>query len=161
MFQIQIYQGEALDTQSNLLLGSLHMELPPLPAGEAQICIRFTYDINGILEIDATCLNNGCKAHTFIVQNKSLSEDEIAKRLEDMQKLKLSPGDEPVNRLLMETAKRLFMQLMGPARERLVTEMALFGEAIESKNISDVRKAQERFQRVLNQLDQFDDGLQE
>ena len=159
--QIQIYQGEALDTQSNLLLGSLHMELPPLPAGEAQICIRFTYDINGILEIDATCLNNGCKAHTFIVQNKSLSEDEIAKRLEDMQKLKLSPGDEPVNRLLMETAKRLFMQLMGPARERLVTEMALFGEAIESKNISDVRKAQERFQRVLNQLDQFDDGLQE
>ena len=100
-------------------------------------------------------------SHTFIVQNKSLSEDEIAKRLEDMQKLKLSPGDEPVNRLLMETAKRLFMQLMGPVRERLVTEMALFGEAIESKNISDVRKAQERFQRVLNQLDQFDDGLQE
>ena len=47
-----ILQGESPLARENLLLGEMVIKIPPLPAGEISIDARFSYDINGLLEVD-------------------------------------------------------------------------------------------------------------
>ncbi|MBJ7988213.1 Hsp70 family protein, partial [Bacillus cereus] len=46
---VDVYQGENRLVKNNLKLGELKIKVPPAPAGQAAIDIRYTYDINGIL----------------------------------------------------------------------------------------------------------------
>jgi len=47
-----ICQGESPIGSENLKIGSVSLEVPPLPAGEAQIDVRFSYDASGLLVVD-------------------------------------------------------------------------------------------------------------
>ena len=49
---VRVYQGEAYYTEANLKLGELEVEVPPAPRGQESVQVRFSYDINGILEVD-------------------------------------------------------------------------------------------------------------
>ena len=51
--RIQVYQGDAMYCRDNLKLGELDLPVPPAPAGKEGGAVRFTYDINGILEVEA------------------------------------------------------------------------------------------------------------
>src|SRR5262249_49504879 len=51
--KIQIYQGEGRRTEDNLLLGEFTVSgIPRGPAGQS-VSVRFTYDLNGVLEVEA------------------------------------------------------------------------------------------------------------
>ena len=51
--QIDVFQGEHSLCPDNTKLGEyLIRGLKPMPAGEQSIDVRFTYDLNGILEVD-------------------------------------------------------------------------------------------------------------
>ncbi|MDB5848317.1 MAG: molecular chaperone HscC, partial [Rhodoferax sp.] len=47
---LQIYQGEARMVQDNIFLGSLQVPLPAGPGGDGSVEVRFTYDVNGLLQ---------------------------------------------------------------------------------------------------------------
>ena len=49
---MKIYQGEAMYADENILLGEIDLDVPPKPVGEVKVFVRFTYDINGILEVE-------------------------------------------------------------------------------------------------------------
>ena len=49
---IEVYQGEARLVQDNIPLGELKIAVPPHPAGEVEVTVRFTYDASGILECE-------------------------------------------------------------------------------------------------------------
>lgn len=80
VINFKIYQGESPVASQNNLLGTLEIKTPPLPSGKATANVRFTYDINGILEVDILCPQNGNQIHTVVVKNKNLSETEIEKK---------------------------------------------------------------------------------
>ena len=156
----KVYQGENLEARQNLYLGELEMPVPPLPAGEAKISCRFTYDINGILEIDLKCLNNGETAHKLIVQNGNLSADEIEKRTAELRKLKISPLEEDENKLLIARAEALFAETFGPVREFIAMQLQWFTDVLHSgKNISEIKKARRQFEEFLDGASGFDTGL--
>ena len=50
---VEVYQGEQPYCQDNTLLGKLSVPVPQGPAGSQQVRIRFSYDINGLLEWNA------------------------------------------------------------------------------------------------------------
>jgi molecular chaperone HscC len=51
---VRVYQGEGRKVESNLFLGEFDVSgIPRGPAGQ-EIDIRFTYDLNGVLEVEAT-----------------------------------------------------------------------------------------------------------
>ena len=51
---VKIYQGENRHTDKNLFLGEFVVQgIPRGPAGQA-VDVRFTYDLNGVLEVEAT-----------------------------------------------------------------------------------------------------------
>jgi molecular chaperone HscC len=157
---IDVYQGESISVMNNLWLGKLRMAVPPAPAGRVCVSIRFSYDINGILEVDATCLQNGATEQKLIVTNSSLSQQEISDRRQALLQLKTPPRERDHNRLLLERGMRLYEESTGALREITQTELALFTMALEhSAHLSELELARNRFLQFLETADRPDDEL--
>ena len=109
--KIRIYQGEAMYAEDNLQLGELSVALPRLPKGEVKCFVRFTYDINGVLEVEVRIPQTGEKRRLVIVdEGLGMSAEEVDKKLKELEKIKVNPADEEENRFILEWGDRLFKQ---------------------------------------------------
>lgn len=60
--EIKVYQGENKKASANNFLGNFMIEnIPPEPAFKQKINIAFSYDTNGILQVEGTIVNTGEK----------------------------------------------------------------------------------------------------
>lgn len=60
---IDVYQGEFKKASHNNFLGKVLLDgIPPAPAFQEKISIRFAYDANGILQVEGTIISTGKKA---------------------------------------------------------------------------------------------------
>ncbi|KAI4454020.1 heat shock protein 70kda [Holotrichia oblita] len=61
--EIKVYQGENRDPERNQFLNAFFLDgIPPARSGKEKVRVEFTYDINGILQVEATILSTGKKA---------------------------------------------------------------------------------------------------
>ncbi|OWK47297.1 Hsp70 family protein [Fimbriiglobus ruber] len=132
---VQIYQGESRRVEENLLLGEFDVDgIPHGPAGQA-VDIRFTYDLNGVLEVEAMVVaTKRIVTHIIARHAKGLSDAQIRKAVADMKKLKTHPREEAVNRFLLTRAERVFKELPSDLRRDLSDLMDGFETALESRN---------------------------
>ena len=70
--KVDIRQGEEPYAEDNLQLGVLKVPIPKKKKGEECIDIRFTYDINGILEVEVTVVSNGKKVSKIRLMKERL-----------------------------------------------------------------------------------------
>jgi molecular chaperone HscC len=146
----EIFQGEARLVRDNINLGKLTVPLPKLPRGEATVDVRFTYDVNGLLEVEAT-VRATKEVHRLIIQGNSgvLSDGEIQSRLATLAALKIHPRDKAENRALVAQAERLFQQLRGESRDRFGDEVSRFEQALESQEERQIRPARDRLRKAI------------
>lgn len=157
---LKIYQGESYYVKNNIKLGELKMKVPRLPVGEAVIEVRFTYDINGILDVDVECKNNGKKLNKLIITKSNFDEKEIASRLKELSRLKISPQEKDENKYLISRGERLFEETHGESRRMIEAHLAMFNKIIESgKNAAEEERARIRLLEFLDEMEQFDTGL--
>ncbi|MDO4294482.1 MAG: Hsp70 family protein [Eubacteriales bacterium] len=65
--EINVYQGEAKSVLQNHFLGELTLDgIPPRRAREEKIDISFSYNMNGILEVQAAVVSTGKKVNAVI-----------------------------------------------------------------------------------------------
>lgn len=151
---VSIYQGENRRIDGNLFLGEFEVDgIPNGPAG-TEIDIRFTYDLNGVLEVDTTVVATKKKVSFLVTKYaKGLSEKEIAKAVEQMQALKIHPRDETSNRYVLRWAERIYREL--PLRERQFLERLICGfeEAIELQDNDGITANREALERFLTDVD--------
>lgn len=147
----EIFQGEARLVRDNISLGKLTVALPRLPRSDAGVDVRFTYDVNGLLEVEAT-VRATREVHRLIIQGNSgvLSEDEIRTRLATLSALKIHPRDKAENRALVAQAERLFQQLRGQSRDLLGDEISRFEHALESQEDRLIRPARDRLRKAVS-----------
>jgi molecular chaperone HscC len=144
---VRVFQGESRRVEDNLFLGDFHIDgIPRGPAGQ-QVDLRFTYDLNGVLEIEATIVKTGRKfTHVIAKHAKGLSQQEIDAAIAAMQKLKTHPREESVNRFLLRRAGRLYEELSLTERQRLGEILDGFEAALsegDQKVIAEYRSALE------------------
>lgn len=157
---VEIYQGESMNVESNLYLGTVSMEVPPLPAGKAEVKVRFTYDINGILEVEVSCEQSGKSASKVIVGDNALTYDEIEKRVAALQNLKIAPREQDENRALIARGERLFEEYSGPMRENIAYALGQFVSIVEKgASPAQMAKLRQRLELLFESLDGFEDGL--
>jgi molecular chaperone HscC len=155
LLQLDIYQGESRLVKDNILLGSLEINLEPLPRDQNGVDVRFTYDVNGLLEVQATVIRTQQGQKMLIQGNPGLlTEDEIAKRLVELEKLKMHPRDALEVRTLLARADRVYQQLKGEARDWLSHQIAEFERVIETQNPKLITPAQKQFSEALDQIEQ-------
>ena len=131
-----VYQGEHSLVRDNKKLGECTInDLQPLPAGEQRFRVRFTYDLNGILEVDMTSLNTG-KVETLVIEGAPgrLTAQQIKEARKAMERLKFHPRDALPNATLLARAEALYVELTGSAREQLGEVLNAFRLALESQD---------------------------
>lgn len=148
--QVRVFQGESRMVKDNLLISEFNVEgIPPGPPGQ-EIDVRFTYDLNGILECEATIVETKRKVtHVVTRYAKGLSKKEIARAVDLLQALKTHPREEEANRYLLTWADRMYREL--PIRERQVLDLLVTGfeGALEQQ---DDKEAIERHREALREF---------
>lgn len=156
--KLKVFQGEARRTDDNLLLGEFEVNgIPPGPAGQ-EIQVRFTYDLNGVLEVEATIVASGTKAAFVVTRHaRDLSEKQLTKAVEKMQDLKTHPREETQNRYLLRRADRLYRELTDDHRMLLESLISGFEEALEMQDPAAIESNHAALQAFVEQFD--DSGL--
>jgi molecular chaperone HscC len=133
---IQVFQGEHPMCRDNALLGTYTVrDLPEGPAGEQGVEVRFTYDLNGLLEVELTVLGTARKEHLVIEETPGkLSPEDVVAAREAMAQLKFHPRDSLPNTTAIQRAEALYLELTGDAREHLGQALALFRAALETED---------------------------
>lgn len=152
--RVAIYQGEARLTKDNVFLGSIDMSIPPKKAGEVAIEVRFTYDINGILEAQANMQGDKTEHKLIIADNPGvMTPAMIAARFAELADLKIHPRDQAENRVLMARAERIYEQALGDTRSFLSHRIAVFQALLDSQAIEEIRHARPVFKKMLDDID--------
>lgn len=151
---IAIYQGDAYFCKDNLKLGEIDMKVVRAKKGENYIEVRFTYDINGILEVEVIdLLKNRKMRETFTSDNFRMSSEEVECRLAELQAFKMMPPGGIRTRLVQARGERLFTELFGERRMVVVEVMQRLQEAIvlcrsDQQILEMCREAKEVFDRL-------------
>lgn len=131
---VDIFQGESRLVKDNIALGSFDLNLTPRRKHEQTIEVRFTYDINGILEVTAKAQADGSSERIVIRHGPDAPQGHDAEaRLAMLAALKISPRESATNRLLLARAERLFESLLGRARDELGAAIDSFDTALHQQ----------------------------
>ena len=151
---VTVYQGESRRVENNIKIGELPLRVPPKLAGEEKVDIRFTYDINGVLEVETTTLSTGATARRFIEGNPGvLTPQEIEKRFADLASLKLHPRDQAENQAALARAERLYEESLGETRQVLQELLRRFEEVLDGQDPRSIQKARYELSKLLVELD--------
>lgn len=151
--EFEIFQGESPRVSNNVRLGSISVAVPPKPAAENPVDIRFTYDINGLLQVEATVLASGHTQEVILEQNPGLlSANDIRERLAKLAALKVHPRDQQENLSLVARAERLYEELLW-ARADLQEALSRFRGALESQDPQLIREHRGHFAAMLEQIE--------
>ncbi|WP_454826871.1 Hsp70 family protein [Paraburkholderia xenovorans] len=154
ILSIKVFQGEARLTADNVSLGEFTLDVPPKPAGEAGADVRFTYDINGVLEVEATAFPDGRKRAMVIEENPGvMTPEEIRERLVALSALKIHPRDQLENRTLLTRADRVYEETLGDHRQYLAAHIARFQAVIERQNADEIAQARGELGTLLDRFD--------
>lgn len=151
--KLKVFQGESRKVKDNLPLGELSVDgLPPGPAG-IQFVVRFTYDTNGILEVEAFVPATGKKYSTVLTQpQSSLTEQEIAQAVKRMQAVKFYPRDDLENQRLLRYCERLVGEVSPMHRDHLESAIDTWEMAMSSGDRQFFENARQGLLILLSQL---------
>ena len=151
---LKIFQGESPRVVNNIALGELQMTLPKLKANENAVDVRFTYDVNGLLQVEALVKSSNKRYELVIQQNPGLLSDaEIRARLTELSALKVHPRDAQANTALITRAERLYSEFLSE-REVIKTHLTGFMAKLESQDLPIISRARMEFQAFLDSLEQ-------
>jgi molecular chaperone HscC len=138
---LNIYQGESRLVRDNIQLGKLTIPLPRRKKDNLSIDVRFSYDVSGLLEVDAVVLPTGAKySLSLLGQASSLSRDEINECKAQLSRLRVSPRDQQENRSLIARLERLHQEYLGDICDEIQLEYSAFTQLVNTKNLADIAR---------------------
>lgn len=152
--EFRIYQGESMLVRDNLLLGTLDIDgLPMQRAGEVSAVVTFLYDINGILDIHVE--RPGQSVHKVILnRNIGLSEERLEEKLKELNHMAMYPKGKERDRLLIERARRVYMESTGQVRAKLEWEIRQYENLLSYGKEKEIRQGFVRLLLYLESLEQ-------
>ena len=149
-----IYQGEARDVKKNVKLGELTVPVPPKPAGEVGVEVRFTYDTSGLLDVDVNVPLTGLTRNLVIVDEEDRrSKKDIAESRKRLEKLKVHPREEAENVALLARAERAYEGFTGHVRDIIGQGLTEFQGALDKQDPRIIADAREGLTRLLDEID--------
>ncbi|MEN5238095.1 MULTISPECIES: molecular chaperone HscC [Pseudomonas] len=150
--RIAVYQGERPWVRDNILVDSF--EIPLQQTGQIQsLDVRFSYDINGLLEVDVTFLESGQKhSHSIDRSPTGLDADARQASQERLVKLKIHPRDTLPNRTLLARLERAWMQSLGDERELIGGWLDAFNNVLARQQASEINRERQALSQALDEL---------
>ena len=150
---VGIYQGESLNIDDNLFLGEFLLDVPQNLAGKEAINVRFTYDINGILEVEATVVSTGLKKSKLIV-NGDLSEEEKNEKIKMLEEIKIQSENKNKDKLLLERANRIYAEIVNTEIRNHISEyLENYQKIVVTGDRIRIQKTKKSFSEFLDKID--------
>lgn len=152
--KIEILQGEEPYAEDNVQLGVVTVAVPKKKKGMESVDVRFTYDINGILEVEVTVVSTGKSVKKVLSQ--SMDEKELARRMKQLEKLKVHPKDMTENQLILERLQALYEEALPETRDRLMYHIRNFESTLAEQDPRRIRKYREFLEHMIASLEHYD-----
>ena len=150
---VGIYQGESLNIDDNLFLGEFLLDVPQNLAGKEAINVRFTYDINGILEVEAKVVSTGLKKSKLIV-NGDLSEEEKNEKIKMLEEIKIQSENKNKDKLLLERANRIYAEIVNTEIRNHISEyLENYQKIVVTGDRIRIQKTKKSFSEFLDKID--------
>ncbi|MFQ2061768.1 Hsp70 family protein [Aeromonas veronii] len=149
---ISIYQGERFWVRDNLHVDDLEI---PLPTGKGiqEVDVRFSYDINGMLEVDVTLVNSGEQFQKVIDRSPAgVTEEGKHESRERLARLKQHPRDALPNLTLSERLQQLYEESIGDERRQIEQWLLQFERVLAGQDPQLIRSFREEMNALLKQL---------
>jgi molecular chaperone HscC len=151
---VGIYQGENRLVGKNVFLGKVSVDIPKAPSGKEGVDVRYSYDMNGLLEVDVTVISTGKTVNKVIEHSPgALSPDEVEKSRQKLAALKFHPRDQETNRALIARGERLYESSLGDKRQKIAELLAEFDQVLDRQNPPEIKKAAAQLEALLARLD--------
>ncbi len=140
--EVNVFQGESRLVDNNNPLGVVSIEVPYNKKKHEEIDVRFTYDVNGLLEVEVVVCTTGKKKTMVIEKNPgTISKEMVAQQLERLEGLKIHPVDKQVNKELISRVERVYYEVNGDIRDLIQHEAAQFEIALDTQDDKIIRTA--------------------
>lgn len=148
---ISIYQGERFWVRDNLHVDDLEIPLP-IGKGIQQVDVRFSYDINGMLEVDVTLVGTGEQFQKVIDRSPAgVTKEGKCESRERLARLKHHPRDALPNLTLSERLEQLYEESLGDERQQVEQWLLQFEQVLGSQDPQLIRSFREEMNDLLKQ----------
>ncbi|MBL4637720.1 MAG: Hsp70 family protein [Kofleriaceae bacterium] len=151
---LNVYEGEHRRVSENHLVGALTVKgIPKGPAGQ-NILVRFTFDLDGLLEVEATIAETGKTFATVLHRSgKSVDNKAVATFQKRLAKLKQDRAEEPRNKDLLFRAQALWSEVDEGERSYLDECIEAFEIALAQGESATITSRFEELARLCESLD--------
>jgi molecular chaperone HscC len=150
---VDVYQGENLRPENNVHLGSLKIDVPRGKAGSEGVDVRFTYDINGALQVEVTVLSTARASSKIFSNSPELSQEELTARFKAMEAIKLHPREQVPNKALLARAERLYAEQLGEGREIIRQMISEFEAEIADQRLQNPEAVRDALAKSLDRFE--------
>lgn len=150
--RIAVYQGERPWVRDNIFIDSFDIQFTPSEQLQS-LDVRFSYDINGLLEVDVTLLETG-ERYGHSIDRSPTGLDEQARRDSHarLATLKVHPRDALPNRTLLARLERAWMQSLGDERARIAEWMDTFNTVLAGQQPGAIASQRSALNDALDQM---------
>jgi len=152
---LKVYQGESRLTKDNHFVGNLKIKNlaydPKVEPEGGAVEVRFTYDMNGLLEVEVTALSSKQKTSKVFEQRPGMmGKKEMQEAIAKLTPLKIHPRDALPNRYKLERAHTLYEDLLGPDRAQLESLIEQFEQVLEEQNLEGISQVGDTLEYFMN-----------
>ncbi|WP_421759024.1 Hsp70 family protein [Devosia sp.] len=150
-----VFQGESPIASENARIGSVGVSVPPSPAGQESIDVRFSYDPSGLLHVGVMVVSTGAKTEVIIEGSAvAMPADKRRRRIKALESLMVHPREESVNLATLERLKTLYAMLLGEERTNSAALLAHFEAALASQDQRRIEQTREEVEAAAAQIEQ-------
>ncbi len=151
---IDIFQGENPLVANNIKLGEITLDLVKRkPNDENGVTVRFTYDINGLLQVEVTEHATQRRHELLLEQNPGLlTPEDIRTRLAALAELKIHPRDQQENIAVLTRAERLYEEFLHE-RNQLQDWIMHFRAILDSQDVALIARHRSQLAEALDTLE--------
>jgi molecular chaperone HscC len=148
-----VYQGESRMVADNINLGAVNLPIPRGKRGEIEVQCRFSYDINGLLEVDVTVPRTGEKRQLVLADGLDTTSAEFEERRRLLAALKVHPREADANRAALARIGRCYEDSLGPTREAVGHLAAWFEQVLDRQEPHAIDHARAQLLAELDRLE--------
>jgi molecular chaperone HscC len=151
---IDIFQGENPLVANNIKLGEITLDLDKRRSNNDNgVTVRFTYDINGLLQVEVTEHATQRRHELLLEQNPGLlTPEEIRARLAALAELKIHPRDQQENVAVLARAERLYEEYLHE-RSQLQDWIMHFRAILDTQDVVQIAQHRSRLTEALDALE--------
>ncbi len=151
---IDIFQGENPLVANNIKLGEITLDLDKRRShNENGVTVRFTYDINGLLQVEVTEHATQRRHELLLEQNPGLlTPEEIRARLAALAELKVHPRNQQENIAVLARAERLYEEFLHE-RSHLQEWIMQFRAILDTQDVARIAHHRSQLVEALDALE--------